>query len=145
MRTVRLRVTMRDVVPRVERTLDVPAGMTLAELHEVLPVTTGRTDSHLPQFRTDEARYTLRRGDRDQVDAVDERGVRFPRDDRGGRDIQPHVLRKPRDLNHAECGDQPVLREKLQIERRERALRDGLCNARDVAGIVDQGGRHAAR
>ena len=53
MRTVRLRVTMREVVPRVERVIDVPAGITLDELHEVLQVALGWTDSHLHQFRID--------------------------------------------------------------------------------------------
>lgn len=49
MRTVRLRVTMRDVVPRVERVIDVPAAITLDELHEVLQVAIGWTNSHLHQ------------------------------------------------------------------------------------------------
>ncbi len=77
MRTIRLRVTMRDVDPAVERTLDVPAGITLDELHEVLQVAIGWTDSHLHQFRTDHAIYTVPFDDWDEVDEVDERGVRL--------------------------------------------------------------------
>ncbi|MGH3366215.1 MAG: plasmid pRiA4b ORF-3 family protein [Nocardioidaceae bacterium] len=59
MRTARLRVTMRDVVPRVQRVIDVPAAITLDELHEVLQVALGWTDSHLHQFRTDTTVYAV--------------------------------------------------------------------------------------
>ena len=76
MRTLRLRVTMRDVVPRVERVLDVPAAITLDELHEVLQVAIGWTDSHLHQFRTDDAVYAVPFEDWDD-DELDERGVRL--------------------------------------------------------------------
>ena len=77
MKTVRLRVTMRDVVPRVQRVLDVPGAITLDELHEVLQVAIGWTDSHLHQFRTDDAIYTVPLEDWDEDDEVDERGVRL--------------------------------------------------------------------
>ena len=36
MRTTRLRVIMREVAPTVERVIDVPAAITLDDLHEVL-------------------------------------------------------------------------------------------------------------
>lgn len=75
-RTVRLRVTMRDVVPRVERVIDVPAAITLDELHEVLQVAIGWTDSHLHQFRTEDAIYAVPFEDWGQEE-VDERGVRL--------------------------------------------------------------------
>ncbi len=76
MRTARLRVTMCDVVPRVERVIDVPAAITLDELHDVLQVAIGWTDSHLHQFRTEDALYTFPVEDWGQND-VDERGVRL--------------------------------------------------------------------
>lgn len=76
MRTVRLRVTMRDVVPRVQRVIDVPAGSTLDELHEVLQVALGWTDSHLHQFRTHDAIYSIPFEDWADEE-VDERGVRL--------------------------------------------------------------------
>lgn len=76
MRTVRLRVTMREVVPRVERVIDVPAAITLDELHEVLQVAIGWTDSHLHQFRTDDAVYAVPFEDWSE-DEIDERGVRL--------------------------------------------------------------------
>lgn len=59
MRTIRLRVTMRDVEPRVERVIDVPAATTLNDLHEVLQVAFGWTDCHLHQFRTDDTTYAV--------------------------------------------------------------------------------------
>jgi len=76
MRTVRLRVTMREVKPRVERVIDVPAAITLDELHEVLQVALGWTDSHLHQFRTDTTTYAVPFEVWDDGEAeVDERGV----------------------------------------------------------------------
>jgi hypothetical protein len=79
MRTVRLRVTMRDVVPRVERVIDLPATITLDELHEVLQVALGWTDSHLHQFRTDTTIYAVPFEEWDDGEAeVDERGVPLP-------------------------------------------------------------------
>lgn len=75
--TLRLRVTMREVEPKVERVIDVPASITLDELHEVLQVAIGWTDSHLHQFRTDDAVYTVPFEDWGEDDEVDERGVRL--------------------------------------------------------------------
>lgn len=75
MRTTRLRVTMRDVTPRVERIIDVPATITLDELHEVLQIAIGWTDSHLHQFRTGSRVYAV--PFEDAEDGVDERGVRL--------------------------------------------------------------------
>jgi len=76
MRTTRLRVTMRDVEPRVERVIDVPAAITLDDLHEVLQVALGWTDSHLHQFRTDGTTYAVPfEGWDDGEREVDERGV----------------------------------------------------------------------
>lgn len=68
---------MRDVVPRVERVVDVPGAITLDELHEVLQVAIGWTDSHLHQFRTYDAIYTVPFEDWEEVGEVDERGVRL--------------------------------------------------------------------
>lgn len=77
MKTLRLRVTMREVVPQVERVIDVPAAITLDELHEVLQVAIGWTNSHLHQFRTDDAVYTIPFEEFEDDDEVDERGVRL--------------------------------------------------------------------
>jgi hypothetical protein len=44
MRTTRLRVVLRDVEPTVSRTLDVPATVTLPELHDLLQAALGWTD-----------------------------------------------------------------------------------------------------
>lgn len=76
-KTVRLRVTMREVVPRVERVIDVPAALTLDELHEVLQAAIGWTDSHLHQFRTEDTVYTVPFEDWGEDREVDERGVRL--------------------------------------------------------------------
>lgn len=74
MRTTRLRVTMSEVEPTVVRVLDVPAGVLLAELHDLLQVAIGWTDSHLHQFVADDARYGM--PDTDALDDErDETGV----------------------------------------------------------------------
>lgn len=59
MKTTRLRVTLRDVKPAVVRVLDVPSAVTLPELHDLLQVGLGWTDSHLHQFDTGQARYGI--------------------------------------------------------------------------------------
>jgi hypothetical protein len=56
-RTVRLQVTLREVTPAVLRVVDVPASCTLSELHDLLQVAMGWTDSHLHQFLAGDARY----------------------------------------------------------------------------------------
>lgn len=48
---------MREVDPAVVRVLDVPAGVTLPELHDLLQVATSWTDSHLHQFVAGAVRY----------------------------------------------------------------------------------------
>ncbi len=50
MKTTRLEVTMSEVLPAVVRVLDVPAGVLLPELHDLLQAALGWTDSHLHQF-----------------------------------------------------------------------------------------------
>lgn len=76
MRTVRLRATLREVSPLVTRTVDVPDAVTLDELHEVLQVALGWTDSHLHYFDTGSVRYSSPFEDWEDDD-VDERGVRL--------------------------------------------------------------------
>jgi hypothetical protein len=56
-RTARLRVTLREVAPAVVRVLDVPATSTLPELHDMLQVGIGWTDSHLHEFDAGGERY----------------------------------------------------------------------------------------
>jgi hypothetical protein len=57
MRTTRLRVTLREVESPVVRVIDVPATSTLAELHDLMQVAIGWTNSHLHQFVAGEIRY----------------------------------------------------------------------------------------
>jgi hypothetical protein len=76
MRTTRLRVTMRDVEPKVERVIDVPVAITLDDLHLVLQVALGWTDSHLHQFRTETTTYAAPFEQWDDAETeVDERSV----------------------------------------------------------------------
>jgi hypothetical protein len=76
-KTTRLRVTLREVTPVVQRVIDVPAAITLDELHEVLQVALGWTDAHLHQYRTDSAVYSMASDDWDDEGETDERGVRL--------------------------------------------------------------------
>jgi hypothetical protein len=73
-RTVRLQVTMREVVPRVTRTVEVPASIALDELHDVLQVALGWTDLHLHRFETGTVCYSHPFEDWEENE-VDERGV----------------------------------------------------------------------
>jgi len=47
-----VKVSLRDVKPPIWRRLVLPAAVTLAELHDVVQVAMGWTDSHLHQFAT---------------------------------------------------------------------------------------------
>lgn len=74
MKTVRLRVTMREVEPAVVRVLDVPSGVLLPELHDLLQAALGWTDSHLHQFVADGVTYAMPWLDL-AAEERDERGV----------------------------------------------------------------------
>ncbi len=50
---------MSEVEPTVVRVLDVPAGVLLPELHDLLQVAIGWTDSHLHQFVADGVHYGM--------------------------------------------------------------------------------------
>jgi Plasmid pRiA4b ORF-3-like protein len=76
MRTLRLQVTLREVAPRVLRVIDVPEASTLPELHELLQVAIGWTDSHLHQFDTGGTRYGVSHEEWDD-DQQDEATVRL--------------------------------------------------------------------
>lgn len=86
MRTSRLRVTLREVTPAVERVIDVPASGTLPELHELLQAALGWTDSHLHQFVTDDATYGIPDAEwADELGEQDESAVKL-------RDLPPAFL-----------------------------------------------------
>lgn len=73
MRTTRLQVTLREVQPVVTRVIDVPADSTLPELHDLLQVAVGWTDSHLHQFVTaDKTAYGVPSDDDDWMEQQDE-------------------------------------------------------------------------
>lgn len=59
MKTIRLRVTLRGLEPALARVIDVPDSATLPELHQLLQVAIGWTDSHLHQFVAEGATYGI--------------------------------------------------------------------------------------
>ena len=83
MKTVRLRVVLRDVEPALARVVDVPASATLPELHELLQAAIGWTDSHLHQFVTPQETY----------------GMELP-----GQDVWPEDQRDETDVALADLG-----------------------------------------
>lgn len=64
---VQLHVELQDLKPAIWRRLLVPAGITLARLHNVLQITMGWTDSHLHEFTIAGTRYGI--PDRDWPDS----------------------------------------------------------------------------
>jgi hypothetical protein len=76
-RTTRLRVTLREVQPRVVRVIDVPASATLGELHQLMQVALGWTDSHRHQFVVGDSRYSAPYpgSDFEDTDDLDETAV----------------------------------------------------------------------
>ena len=70
--TTRLRVTLRDVHPTVSRVLDVPTSTTLPELHDLLQVAIGWTDSHLHQFVAGDERWGVPSDDSWDDEELDE-------------------------------------------------------------------------
>lgn len=75
--TARLRISLRDVSPEVVRTVDVPATSTLLELHALLQVAMGWTDSHLHQFDAGDRTYGPVDPEWDDGLHTDEAGVRL--------------------------------------------------------------------
>jgi hypothetical protein len=72
-KTTRLRISLREVTPPVLRVLDVPSVSTLPELHDLLQVGLGWTDSHLHMFVADQVRFGV--PDEDDEHLLDESGA----------------------------------------------------------------------
>jgi hypothetical protein len=68
---------MRDVNPAVVRVIDVPAGVTLGELHGLLQAGLGWTDSHVHQFTADGVRYGVPDPDWEDLAVQDEAEARL--------------------------------------------------------------------
>lgn len=71
---LRLRVTLRGVEPPIWRRVDVPAGMTLRQLHEVVQDVMGWTRSHLHEFEIGSRRFGAVDDDA-PVELLDDRDV----------------------------------------------------------------------
>ena len=70
-----IKIELRDVRPAVLRRVQVPGEMSLAELHAVVQVVMGWTDSHLHEFDVDGARYGRPDPDWAADEVGDESGV----------------------------------------------------------------------
>ncbi len=79
-----LKIQLRDVRPPVWRRVLVPGESTLAELHEVVQIAMGWTDSHLHEFEVDGARYGLPNPDWGMEDVADESRAKLFRVTREG-------------------------------------------------------------
>lgn len=75
-----IRVTLRDTRPPIWRRVAVPADISLGQLHEVIQIAMGWTDSHLHQFILEDK--SLRRGPETIARLTDEgepeSGVEYP-------------------------------------------------------------------
>jgi len=73
-----LRITLREVSPAVVRVIDVPAGSSLPELHELLQAALGWTNSHLHQFVAGDRTYGVADPEwGDESGEEDESGVKL--------------------------------------------------------------------
>jgi hypothetical protein len=72
-----LKVTMRGIRPPIWRRLRVPSTVTFAQLHDVLQVAFGWTNSHLHQFRVGRDCFGMPDPDGGGSDVIDERRVRL--------------------------------------------------------------------
>jgi hypothetical protein len=54
-----IKVTLRDSKPPIWRRLYISSGTTLAQLHDIIQVAMGWTDSHLHMFTIENERYTI--------------------------------------------------------------------------------------
>jgi len=68
---------MCEVEPAVVRVIDVPSGVTLAELHDLLQAALGWTDSHLHRFEVDGISYGMPDADWAGEEDRDERGAKL--------------------------------------------------------------------
>jgi hypothetical protein len=84
-RIFELAIELREVRPAVVRRVQVPGEIRLAELHRVVQVAMGWTDSHLHEFEVDGARYGQPDPDGDADDVADDaKAVLFRLVDKGG-------------------------------------------------------------
>jgi hypothetical protein len=72
-----LSVVLREVRPPVRRRVQVPGEITLAQLHDVLQLALGWTDSHLHEFRVGKDRYGCPDPDWGDDDVADESKVKL--------------------------------------------------------------------
>jgi hypothetical protein len=83
-RIFQLKIQLREVRPPVWRRVLVPGEMNLAELHDVVQIAMGWTDSHLHEFDIDGARYGVPDPDWGMDAVADESRVKFFRVAREG-------------------------------------------------------------
>jgi hypothetical protein len=83
-RIFQLKIQLREVRPPVWRRVLVPGEMTLADLHTVVQIAMGWTDSHLHEFDIDGARYGLPVPDWGLDEVADESRVKLFRVAREG-------------------------------------------------------------
>ena len=129
----RLKVTLRGARPPIWRRLEVDAAVTLVNLHDILQVVMGWTDSHLHQYRRGSTYY----GQSDpefEMRREDERRIRLNQ-----------VLRKPKDrmVYEYDFGDgwehDVVLESSGVVAEGGSSVRvvagKGACPPEDVGGI----------
>jgi hypothetical protein len=76
---LQLKITLAGVRPPVWRRVLVPGEMSLAELHDVIQVAMGWTDSHLHEFEVGDVRYGTPDPDWDRDDVRDESRAKLVR------------------------------------------------------------------
>jgi hypothetical protein len=130
----RLKVTLRGSRPPIWRRIEVPSDITLAQLHDVIQLAMGWTNSHLHQFRRGSTCYGPDNTELDMPPQQNEKQVRLN-----------GVLRKPKDRLAYEYDFGDGWEHDVVLERSAAGLPDapqvrvtggkGACPPEDVGGI----------
>jgi hypothetical protein len=73
-----LHVELERIEPIIWRRIQVPAGITLPKLHDVLQTVMGWTNSHLHSFDIDSKQYGMTE-EAEELEFIDEKGVKLER------------------------------------------------------------------
>lgn len=131
-----LKITLRDSRPPIWRRVLVPGNFNLYQLHQVMQIAMGWTDSHLHHFRVDSIYYSYPypNSDWEEMDEEDSRDVTLAQ-------IAPEVKRKfMYEYDFGDSWEHDILVEKIfppePGEKYPQCIKGkGACPPEDVGGV----------